>query len=287
MKKLLVAIDFSPASKAAFDYAAWLSIQLDAELTAIHVAHPIRTTETLAPAIVAKMESKEDAKLLAQLREFTTFYPALGAEELTASPRATCLVKRGNPSTEIIRTATNEAVDTIVIGTKAKHTIWQQVFGSLTTALITDSPKSLLIVPENNEIEEVKNIAFASAINLEEEAIMPNLFDFAEKVGAGVHPFYINAAKEERFKLKEELLDPGWSQEDAPSSVTMIREKSIVDGIAYFLEKYPCEILALYVPRRAFFEQIFHRSLSKQVAYSTRIPLLVCKQPVDQDRQRN
>ena len=69
----------------------------------------------------------------------------------------------------------------------------------------------------------------------------------------------------------------GLDSEEAPPVVTVIREKSVQDGIEYFLEKYPVELLALYVPQRAFFEQIFHRSVSKSIAYSTWIPLLVCK----------
>lgn len=277
MKNLLVAIDFSPASKTAFDYAAWLSIQLDASLTAAHIAPSIVTSEPLDKTLVAKVEQRENAQLEDQLRRFTTIYPAVGDEELTASPRAKCLVKRGNPSKEIIQIANDEAIDLIVIGTKATHTIWQQVFGSLTTELISESPVSILIIPENSEIEPVQNIAFATVINLEDEAIMPNLFNFSDSLGATIHPFYINPLKSERFKLKEEPVDVGWEAEGAPSVVTMVREKSVIEGIAYFLEKYPAEILSLYVPKRAYFEQIFHRSLSKQVAYSTRIPLLICK----------
>lgn len=278
MKKLLVAIDFSPASKSAFEFAARLSIQLKLSLTAIHVAAPIKNiSETVDTSLVAKMEEKENAQLAAQLRRFTTIYPESGAEALTASPRPKCLVRRGDAAKEILQTALKEEMAMIVIGTKAKHTIWQQVFGSLTTALISESPISILIIPEKNKVETVKNIAYATAVNLEEEEVLPSLFHFAEGLGATIHPFYVNSLKSERFKFKEEGMNTNWRLEDSPGVVTMIREKSVIDGIAYFLEKYPNEILSLYVPKRAFFEQIFHRSLSKQIAYSTRIPLLICK----------
>jgi nucleotide-binding universal stress UspA family protein len=51
--------------------------------------------------------------------------------------------------------------------------------------------------------------------------------------------------------------------------------ESIIDSINNFIETENPDMIVMAKHNRSFFDRLFHRSLSKQMAYHTKIPLLV------------
>jgi len=279
MKKLLVAVDFSKSSSYAVEYASWLGLRLQADLTALHVSGIIRMEETVSEKVRREFQEKREQSLLQQLLRFTSPYPNKAEEALSAVGRIDCRVRRGEVVEELIAGAQQINADLIIVGTRAKHQLWDHLFGSVTTALIARSPIPVLVIPEGAAYCEVQRIAFASEITLDERRVFEWLHGFAERLSAEVERFYVNILPEEQDKWKEEIIRQTWPEDAPPRAerLTMIRERSVLKGIDYYLEKYPSEMLALYVPQRAFPERLLHKSLSKQLAYRTNIPMLVFK----------
>jgi nucleotide-binding universal stress UspA family protein len=279
MEKLLVAVDFSSASAHAVQYASWLKLQTKAGLEALHVYSAPKVEETLSKKTKDQFLRHYRSDLMQHLKRFTTPAPDRAEEPLSSVGRLHCRLREGKVVDQIIVHAKEEKTDLIVVGTRAKHQLWNHLFGSVTTELIARSPCPVLVVPEGSNYRQVHRIAFASEITLDETSVFNWLESFANSLDAGVERFFVNVLPEEQDKWKEELIRTTW--EAAPASIreriTMIREKTVLKGIDYYLEKYPSEMLALYVPQRAFVERLLHRSLSRQLAYQTQIPLLVVK----------
>lgn len=279
MKKLLVAVDFSPASAHAVAYASWLSLQTKAELEALHVYRPPQVEETLSEKDREHFLQQVHERHMQRLKRFTTPTPDRAEESLGALGRIQCSLRAGAAVDGIIEQAVAGEADLIIVGTRAKHHLWNHLFGSVTTELIARSPCPVLVVPEGASYQQVKRIAFASEITLDESAVFNWLEAFADRLEAEVERFFVNILPEEQDKWKEELIQTTWKASAASirERITMIREKTVMEGVDYYLEKYPSEMLALYVPRRAFPERILHRSLSRQLAYRTQIPMIVVK----------
>lgn len=279
MEKLLVAVDFSKTSAHAVKYASWLSIQLSAGLTALNVSDTPRMEEAVSDKVRREFQEKREQSLLQQLVRFTSPYPDKSEEPLSAVARLDCRVRWGGVVDELIAEAQQIDAGLIIVGARAKHQLWDHLFGSVTTALIARSPVPVLVVPEGASYREVQRIAFASEITLDEHRVFEWLHDFAKKLDAEVERFYVNILPEEQDKWKEEIIRQTWPEDAPPRAerLTMIRERSVLKGIDYYLKKYPSEMLALYVPQRAFPKRLLHKSLSKQLAYRTNIPMLVFK----------
>ena len=53
--------------------------------------------------------------------------------------------------------------------------------------------------------------------------------------------------------------------------------KNITKELEEFAETYDVDLMAMFKPKRGFFEQIFHRSLTKKEVLNSKVPLLIMK----------
>lgn len=267
MKKILVTSDFSLASRHALEYAEWLSLKLGASLTVLHVRPEIKAEDTLDRRKLEKLRAREDESAQRKLQRFTTRYPDTDSRKKPAPGEVRCITRTGSTVDQILQTADAEQVDLVVIGTRAKHNLLDHLLGSVTTHLIGRIRQPLLIIPEGTTYRNIHRIAFALDIELDGSPVQDSLQKIASAIGATVQPFYVNILPAEQRKLREETIEPG--------QFTMVRDQTISQGIQYFLQNHPSEVLAMYVPQRALPERLLHRSLTKQMAYRSPIPLLL------------
>jgi len=77
--------------------------------------------------------------------------------------------------------------------------------------------------------------------------------------------------KEHNFfvKNKDQITLNNWK------IVKVEETSSVIDSINSYVEKEHTNLLVMAKHNRNFFDRLFHRSLSKQMAYHTKIPLLV------------
>ena len=141
-KKILVPVDFSPASENGFKYALRCAQDFGAELTLLHVVQPVPSGRFAAfPGVVAFPEidfAAAEGKLcqLAGARR-----PAN-----VAAPR--WKVRSGVPSHEIVEAARETDVDLIVIATHG-YTGWKHFcIGSTAERVVRAAPCPVLVVRE-------------------------------------------------------------------------------------------------------------------------------------------
>jgi universal stress protein A len=142
LKKILVPVDFSPASESSFDYALRLAREFGAELTLFHV---------MGAVPVNGFAGMQDLPVLP-----VTDFPEADAKlrKLAASARkqnveaASCVVRAGIASHEIVEMAKESDVDLIVIATHG-YTGWKHFcIGSTAERVVRAAPCPVLVVRE-------------------------------------------------------------------------------------------------------------------------------------------
>ena len=272
MKKLLVAVDFSPASQYAYEYAEWLSLQLGGTLSAVYVNTATHAESTIPEEKRKEMIQKENEGYKERLHQFTANYPNRDEEALTEVRPEQLLVVVGRVVPAIIKVALEIKAEAIVVGTRSKHNLRDHLFGSVTTHLIGQSPCPLIIVPEGAAYKTIGRIALAVDIHQQKRPVLHAVQEIANALGAELRPFYVNLLPEEQDQFKEEPL------KKAGHEITMVRERTLVEGVDYFLEKYPSEMLALYLPRQAFLKGLLRGRLSRHLAWNAPAPLLLIRE---------
>ena len=139
MKSVLAAVDFSPVTGAVVSAAADLGRSLGARVLLLHVV------PAPPPLAAYPMEEVERAELLAaneknavrRLGNLAGGLAGAAAETLTAT---------GVPADEIVREASANGADLIVVGSHGHTAIYDLLVGSTTHGVLKKAPCPVVIV---------------------------------------------------------------------------------------------------------------------------------------------
>lgn len=139
-KKIFVATDFSDASKGAMRCARELAAQFGSTLHVMHVvtdpwSQPWAAEAFATPLgdLILQWQEKARRDLLAEL-------------PVEASANAVIVTPVGSPYAEIIRYATEQHVDLIVMGTHGRGALGHLLLGSVAERVVRKAPCAVLTV---------------------------------------------------------------------------------------------------------------------------------------------
>lgn len=131
MKKILVAVDFSPAAGAAVRQALDLARAFDAEILLLHVLH----VPAEAPGFYSSR--KLGRKLFRNMEEAATgMMTEFVAKHLKKAKKIQTRILPGLPGDEVVRQAQKEKADLVVIGTRGHSGIKRLLLGSVADHVI-------------------------------------------------------------------------------------------------------------------------------------------------------
>lgn len=180
-------------------------------------------------------------------------------------------------SEAVNQTALTKKPDLVVMGTKGETGLPAILIGSHASSLIKAINLPLLIVPEKATFTGLKNIVLAAdeqtilkPHHLEPLVQLAGIFDSRIQV--------VNVYKDEKHAPSvhgdqgKTLIDqfPGNMAE-----IHYIQDAHKGHGLARFTHSHPCDLVVLVERSRNFIVDLFHRSLSKNLALHLDIPLLV------------
>lgn len=278
MKKILVALDYSLASKNAFDYALLLAKALKAELTLLNVVMPITNTGEYPSEIIDFAKKNEQHKATTLLKKLTTYYPNKGQDEfIKHNIKIDYLVQEGIFAPTIIQTAEELDSALIIAGAKSGEMLSKVILGSTVKELVRKTTIPTLVIPEGCTYRAIKNIAFATALDGKDDTALTWTRQFAKTLQAIVSPFFISELPYDYSNDSEEV----WESKSLPleegnlSTVNVIRKASFKAGVGYYLENHPTDILTMFIPQRKFLQQLFHISKTQQMIIKMKMPLLI------------
>jgi len=142
LKKILVPMDFSPASQNAFHYALRFAEEFAAELTLLYVLEPAPSSSFAAIPGGPFFSETDFSRAEKNLQSFAT------AARIGNSERHRWKVRAGIPSHEIVAVAKDAGFDLIIIATHG-YTGWKHFcIGSTAERVVRAAPCPVLVVRE-------------------------------------------------------------------------------------------------------------------------------------------
>ena len=126
-RRILCAVDFSPSSQKALDYAASLAQQADAALTVVHVFEPV--ADYVAVTIGGVDNKAFQGAAEHHLREWTD-------SRLKAGVHVTPALGVGKPGPQILQIADEQAANLIVLGVTGRSVADMIWFGSTANHIV-------------------------------------------------------------------------------------------------------------------------------------------------------
>jgi nucleotide-binding universal stress UspA family protein len=145
VKKILVATDFSTASKQAVEYAAALTEAAGAEIVLMHAIDslPYSVTDTFTVIDHRRALRKTASFLLESLRS------ELASRGIPVKTR----LATGPAHDEIVKTARKEKADLIVVGTRGRTGVAHVLLGSVAEKVVRSADRPVVTVPARRRKE--------------------------------------------------------------------------------------------------------------------------------------
>ena len=135
----------------------------------------------------------------------------------------------------------------------------------------------MLIIPDKAAVTGLSKIALASDLELLKEATLHQLEAFLNTTGINeLHIVTINKeagdpASQERISAIKALL------ERLNPTFHFIKADNVATGLESFVAQNAVSLLVFTHHERGFFSGLFHKSVGKQIAWNTTVPVLRLK----------
>lgn len=271
MKNILVLTDFSDMAKSAAMYAMSLATAMKANIT---LCHALEITEQLTYPLADHLVLRNQA--MKRLKEVSIHLKELDAGSDGFKPTITYINDLDMLPEVVNKVIRSSAIDLAVIGEQKSGNISKFFFGSHTDDILDNLSCPVLIVPQNATFEPLQNIFYATDLTFDNSKVVEFLAKMAKPFAAGIS---INHISPLELPVSDEevnyYVDRSSSGPQPNICYTTIKGDNVPESIKRVVEKRNVNILAVVHKRYQFFEGLFHNSISKQLAQSTNVPLLV------------
>ncbi|WP_134091055.1 universal stress protein [Olivibacter sp. XZL3] len=274
MKSLIIATDFSDAANNAAQYATHLSSYLSIDTVIIYHSYdnelyvntdlPIQQTEEL---------QKQREKTLNAIKALETKLAQISSKPVSFKAE---LNDQGLISG--IKTLIAEyQAELVVVGSTGKSNFEQVLFGSNAMSLAKEITIPLLLVPKSATFKPLTSAVLACDLKRTEETLpLQSIRHFVTALGLNLHIINVKASDSEfiadtipeQYKLHE-LLD------DLSPSYDYIEHRDAATAILQFAHEHRIDLIISIKKNYGFFKDLFHKSITKKLAFNTHTPLLL------------
>jgi len=145
LKKVLVPVDFSDTSDIALRYGRALAGAFGASLHIVHVVHEPYAQPWAVEAYGFSMATLQED----WIKEANAKLEGLLTTTDRSALKATATTILGHPVTEILRFATGERIDLVVMGTHGRGPLGHMVMGSVAERIVRHAPCPVLTVHDS------------------------------------------------------------------------------------------------------------------------------------------
>jgi len=284
VRRMMIAVEFSPAGKNAIRSAVSLGGFWGAELTFLHVLEPVSDH----PATRRGQDFPE------QRREF-----ALGELQKLANemgvPGADCLVGAGRAYEEILRRLNEGEYDLIAVGqAKEKPGFLKGLLGSTVERVARHSPVPVLVVREDHEAmtEQPKKLALATDFSGASLAAFPWVEVISRRFGASIELVNVQPPmglpgtveyerhQEQIDELRKKAEDELWEFREEHLAVdlevvTTVREGTPSRAICRLARDRGADLLLLATRGKASWQRVLLGGTTEEVLRYAPCPVLV------------
>ena len=283
MIRILVPTDFSPTAERAFRFAAEMASKTKGTIILFHV----RQTEEIP--FIGSIEKKHEyqaqveIKLLKKLQRL---------KKKVVSPQMNVIVSTIVSDPPVVKNmlsfAKENKVELIVMGTQGASGLKKTVVGSTASQIVEKSPIPVLIVPEKYEWKDPKDIMFATNYHCEDRPALSFTLSVAKTFNADVTVLHVNTDDTERKEVAHCFSNYAYFLQrtfnDSHIKFEELKSSNIIEALEHLHDTIPFDMMVMVRRNRKFLEKLFLRSFTKNMACTTKLPLLVF--PEEQQRIR-
>jgi len=277
MKSMLILTDFSEDAFRAAEYACQLARLLHIQRIVLYHAYQTVMAVADVPAFATVnsdkqiyQESMESLGLwqdrLKPMVEHTVDFDLVAEDTALVN-----LVDLINQRTR------KEGIDMIVMGVSGKTEFEKLLMGNTTAEILRKAAWPVLIVPRDIPLgRSIKTIVLASDLKNTTTLPADQLHEFLNVLPAKLQVIHVGrkATEKDAPETEKEIADLRELLKNYDPSFHYITGDDIVADMLAFAEQQQASLIITVHQKHGFLFRLFHESLTKKLAYNSRIPLL-------------
>lgn len=278
IQKILFPTDFSPTAQNAFQHCLAIAGTYQARIVVLHVVYPEYAVMDLPMLAASTTLDKADAARVALTSFVEWGYAKFSREQPQApKPQVDILIEMGAPISNINYVADREQVDLIIMGSKGVHNSLEKTFGTVSTGVLEQAQRPVMVVPEKALWQGFHVVAYGSDGSSADLQHWGALGEMLAPFAAVLHIVHIQTEQQ------AEVLETGdWDRPQALTPVLQVQYHlapgpDVELGLEEFAETHEVNLLVMHAPTRSFIQRFFHHSHTRRMALLTKVPLLVIK----------
>ncbi|MFN7014979.1 MAG: universal stress protein [Bacteroidia bacterium] len=275
IKHIIVPLDFSENSEKACMYAYNMAEKFNAEiilLNSIFIAPPSPDS----PSYILQEETEvlrntNTEKLKAQAEKYKSLFQNIKSHIHISVTTVAHACKE---------TAEKYNNSMIVMGTQGASGIKKALLGSNTADVAENAHVPVLALPESANATLPMRIMIASDYFDQDIMVAEEIIEFAKKFDATV--YFVHVAEGEDFEKEIlEMFEKKIREKNNYQGLhfDLAFGKNILDGIESYAKTNNIDLVVSIKRKRNFFQRFFSKSITKEMLFHTKIPVLSIPMP--------
>jgi nucleotide-binding universal stress UspA family protein len=272
MKTILIPTDFSDTAKEAFRFGVRVAQRIKAHVKVVYIEQqPIEPLYATLDVLTDKGAIKE------ALKAFTTIEKAHLRSPLPEI-ETQYYEYAGEVGDKIIELSKCPDIDIVVMGSTGENQVLDKWFGTVASYVAQNAFCPVLLIPTGATYRNPKRLLFAHNLDqptqtatLERVAFTAKCFD------AKVHNLFVNTHGGQDEEI-DELVKREWSlyeSERFSFKTVILKNKSVLETIQRYAIAHRIDMVLISTFHRPFLQQVFRDSLTKQIALTAKLPILI------------
>lgn len=269
--KILVPTDFSENARSAFAYGYQLFNQFgDAEMVLMNSYENPRGAAGVMMSLEEIMRKDSERELEMELEELTARFPKANISVIS---------RYGAIENCVERTVREEGIDYVVMGTFGGSPFKNALMGSNTKKAIEKTTAPIIAVPKDYKFKGLTKMVVATDLQrLDKVDVLQPAVDLATYCKGEIHLVYVtdDAKGIDIEKQASELPSyEFWKKHNVKYAV--VENDNIAKGLGSYTANADAELIVTIPRAVSFWEGLFKKSVTSEMAYRAEHPILALK----------
>lgn len=270
MKNILIPTDYSSCARNAIQYAMDYFGHKEVQYFFLNTFVQPSSSAGMMVSLIEMMREDSVKGMKNEIDYFEDLLPENSA-------KITGLTEYGSLATIVDREVMERQIDFVVMGTKGAEGLDKFISGSNAADLIRSVKCPLMIVPEDKSYSKINTLGFAADFQrLKDNSILSPIEAMIQDLDTEI--VVVNVRKQgETLDIEKGAarLNLDILFKDKAYRVNNVENDNIVEGINQFGEDYDIDVLVMIARKHGFFESLFRKSITKEIAMMGRLPLMI------------
>ena len=269
--------DFSTNAEHALSFAAEIAHKTGAKLTLFHaIQDPVHSAPSAMDFTAGSETSREEKTRKANAR-FDKLINDLKQHKKYQDLKIATLLESGQPTACLLNQIAQDQPDLVVMGTQGSTSNRNAILGSVTAKIVQKSEVPVLAVPNESTLDTFKRILFTTDYNDYDLDALEQTIEFAQLFKTPVDILHIaeqdNLESAIKFRGMQSLVNDRFDTSNI--EFHKIFEHDFFPGIADYVTEHPVSLVVMVRYKKSFWERLAQRNHSKEMAFYSKVPLLM------------